>query len=177
VTVHLSVDGLASPHGLVAVALTLNDTLSPDVHSRRTIERNQLTVCPAGTAGNDCCWPSIVIVMSAASVPQFFAEPVTVMGVPGHAAGGLHSALAWTHGPWRQITDRLAFLVAGGLQSPVAVATTLNGTWETGGAVRHLDGRRVVDRRARSHDLVQDLQAVDRDHDGLGVLEQFFTVP
>ena len=29
-----------------------------------------------------------------------------------------------------QITDRFAFLVAGGLQSPVAVATTLNGTCE-----------------------------------------------
>src|SRR5512146_2733628 len=109
--------------------MTLYSTASPDVHSRRTMVRCQLTVSPAGTAGKLCVWPSIEITMSSADGEQFFAEPVTVIGVPGQAFGGLHSALASTHGGFLHVTERSAVLVTPfWSQSFVAFATTAKGT-------------------------------------------------
>src|SRR5688572_6728105 len=95
---HEAFDGVAVPHSFVAVAVTLNGTCWPEVQAGMTSSRTQLTVCPAATPGNDCDWPSIVIVMSSASEPQFVAEPRTVIAAPGQAAAGLHSAAAWTQG-------------------------------------------------------------------------------
>src|SRR4029079_18157611 len=109
---HDAFEGVAWPHSFEAVAVTLNGTCWPLVQAGMTRLRVQFTDCPALTPGNDCCWPSMSIVMSSASEPQFVAEPLTVIAAPGQAAAGLHSAAADTQGGALQVTLASACAVA-----------------------------------------------------------------
>ena len=92
------------PQAFDAFAITLNVTDWPEVQAGIVRFAVQFTDPPALTPGKDCCWPSMSITMSSDSVPQFVAEPLTVIAEPGQAASGLHSAAAETQGGALQVT-------------------------------------------------------------------------
>ena len=86
-------------------------------------------VAPGSRFPENACCPFTVTVYSAASAPQFLTVPVTLNGEFGQIAVTLGATLSSaTHGGVLHLTVSGSVCCASGGQSPVAVATTGNGT-------------------------------------------------